>query len=838
LTPQRRQLAAIGIIVAGATFALLQSWEYIFPLGRGWIYDYGGGLETVPVHLALAQRQALDSLWTTFVAGGVDRLSFFGNADSPWLLSTWLFAILSPATASGLQMLLQIGLGAIFTGLYCRNKLQTTPVLSMFCATLYAVFSYPVFGHLFNSTVIPFLAYVMTWPRGRNWQVLLACGLTTSLLTSLSQGFPFIVLFMALWSVLVERIVVRQAALLTISFSAGYLVLKLPTLLAILANAPASQRSGEFRYDSLIDTSVLYTESDFLYSDVHMWTFTQITSGFFLALGGALLVMGLVDRSGRQDDGSRTLAGSLVGMLIVYILLASGIALPIRNVLAPVLPWLGSFNMVRTITTAGAFLNSMAATAGIALLSHDLGRGHHRRCLLAILSALAFTATISPAHIARDEMLALVGLFCGACALGWLASRPAANSRDDAGSASISRINLAITAPCMIAVLAYGILWPKASLWVFRQSADTGYNLYHMPAIAGIESNDHSPHRYASVLPLQPAYALSNGIETIDGWANLYSSQFRRFWLAILDPLFTARPQERAIFGADGGRPQDHYIFLGTGAIIPGDAPGIMNVDLRFNMTLLSLMNTGYLLSYYPLQSRYLQPVHTPGNPHAQGEQWGPANGRATKLSAANNELNFWKALPSGMNAFFEHRPAPPDRVYAYRNVCALPRVFAVDSLQHHDDDATVLQSLATASPVELLHNAHMVGELVSGLSKQLSTPAIRIQTMRSDQLSFTANSDGDAFIVVGNTWSAGWKAYVDDVEMAPVRVNYIQIGIPLRAGSHRVRLAYAPSYGWASRLVALPLSFQHQEPQSDWDFKSETLPAVCGSPSPPPPNP
>jgi hypothetical protein len=836
ITP-RPKLVAAGIILAGAIFALLQSWEYIFPLGQGWIYDYGAGLETVPVHLALAQ-QSLDSLWTTFVAGGVDRLSFFGNADSPWLLSTWLFAVLSPATASGLQMFLQVGLGAIFTGLYCRSKLQTTPAMSMFCATLYAAFSYPVFGHLFNSTVIPILACVMTWPRSRNWLALFACGFITSLLTSLSQGFPFIVSFMALWSVLVERIAIRYVAGLLLAFSGGYLVLKLPTLLAILANAPTSQRSGEFRYDSLIDTSVLYTESDFLYSDIHMWTFTQITSGFFLALGGGLLVLGLVDRSGRQDDGSRTLAGSVVGMFIVYMLLASGIAVPIRNVLAPVLPWLGSFNMVRTITTAGAFLNSMVATAGIALFSHQLRRGHYRRCLLAILSALAFTATISPTHIARDEMLALVGLFCGACALGWLASKPAANNRDEAGSAAVSRINIAIMAPCMIAVLAYGILWPKASLSVFRQSADTGYNLYHMPAVARIESNDHSPHRYASVLPLQPAYALSDGIETIDGWANLYSSQFRRFWLAILDPLFKARPQERAIFGADGGRPQDHYIFLGTGSIIPGDAPGIMNVDLRFNMTLLSLMNTGYLLSYYPLQSRFLQPVYTPENPYPQVEHWGPANGRAIRLSAENDKLNFWKALPSGANAFFEHRPAPPDRVYAYRNVCALPRVFAVDALQHHDDDATVLQSLATASPVDLLHNAHMVGELAPVLSKQLSQPVIRVQTVRSDQLLFTTNSDGDAFIVIGNTWSAGWKAYVDEVEMAPVRVNYIQIGIPLRAGSHRVRLAYAPSYDWAFRLVAMPLNFQHLEPQSRWDFKSETLPAACGSSSLPLPNP
>src|SRR5260370_15885339 len=164
---------------------------------------------------------------------------------------------------------------------------------------------------------------------------------------------------------------------------------------------------------------------------------------------------------------------------------------------------------------------------------------------------------MSQTHMARDETVALVGLYCAASALGWLASRWGAGEPQTTGVPRNRRVDLVIAVPCMVALLAYGILWPKASLRAFRQSADTGYNLYHMPAIAAIEKDDQSPHRYASVLPLQPAYALSNGVETIDGWANLYSSQFRNYWLEILDPLFKVRPQERAIFGADGGRPQD-----------------------------------------------------------------------------------------------------------------------------------------------------------------------------------------------------------------------------------------------------------------------------------------
>ena len=47
------------LVAAGA--ALTQAYEYIFPLGHGWVYDYGAGLETIPVHVALVNQQALGS---------------------------------------------------------------------------------------------------------------------------------------------------------------------------------------------------------------------------------------------------------------------------------------------------------------------------------------------------------------------------------------------------------------------------------------------------------------------------------------------------------------------------------------------------------------------------------------------------------------------------------------------------------------------------------------------------------------------------------------------------------------------------------------------------------
>jgi hypothetical protein len=66
------------IALAGAVLFTCESWA----LGPfSWIYAYGAGLEVIPSHLALSKPGQNFSLWAPFIAGGLDRLSFFGNAD-------------------------------------------------------------------------------------------------------------------------------------------------------------------------------------------------------------------------------------------------------------------------------------------------------------------------------------------------------------------------------------------------------------------------------------------------------------------------------------------------------------------------------------------------------------------------------------------------------------------------------------------------------------------------------------------------------------------------------------------------------------------------------------
>jgi hypothetical protein len=57
-----------SFMVVAAAAAWLQVYEYIFPLGHGWVYDYGAALETIPIHIAPVNQHAIGASLAPFVA--------------------------------------------------------------------------------------------------------------------------------------------------------------------------------------------------------------------------------------------------------------------------------------------------------------------------------------------------------------------------------------------------------------------------------------------------------------------------------------------------------------------------------------------------------------------------------------------------------------------------------------------------------------------------------------------------------------------------------------------------------------------------------------------------
>src|SRR5260370_33312181 len=126
------------------------------------------------------------------------------------------------------------------------------------------------------------------------------------------------------------------------------------------------------------------------------------------------------------------------------------------------------------------------------------------------------------------EVPAAFIIACGltvACRLAWeeLAPRPLRQ----------------VAAAVVIGFAALMIVWPKVYLFYPIGVEGWGQYNYEIGAINDLRTRESDPFRVASVLPLQPAYAYAQGLETADGWANLYPAVYRDLWLRGIAPLFS-----------------------------------------------------------------------------------------------------------------------------------------------------------------------------------------------------------------------------------------------------------------------------------------------------------
>lgn len=142
----------------------------------------------------------------------------------------------------------------------------------------------------------------------------------------------------------------------------------------------------------------------------------------------------------------------------------------------------------------------------------------------------------------------------------------------------------------------------------------------------------------------------------------------------------------------------------------------------------------------------------------------------------------------------------------------ALPAAYWVPlhRLERAPDRSTALKRLAGLAPAPI---AILEGTVDGprdrpdphGLAvrPERSEPARRFELER-DRLSFVIEAPADGMVVVNETWYPGWRATVDGRQVPIHRVNALVRGIYVDAGTHRVRMEFAPFDGAASRWALL----------------------------------
>jgi hypothetical protein len=368
------------------------------------------------------------------------------------------------------------------------------------------------------------------------------------------------------------------------------------------------------------------------------------------------------------------------------------------------------------------------------------------------------------------------------------------------------------------AFIAFMIVWPKVHLFYPLGVDDWGEKNFRVAALEEIKQREGEPFRVASVLPLQPAYAYAQGLECADGWANLFPAVYRDLWLRVQAPLFARLPLVKNVFDPDTGKPQDNYIFLGTGLVQPGvgQLPGEdtrrclrdgFDLRPRFNLDLLRLLNVKYLLSEYPLRAPGLELVHAPAVPpaapqfrdYATGLLYGerpPGSPRKPGPFGAAR-----KALADGLQAARRKRRGKD--VFVYELTGSLPRWRFVREVVVEPDAKAALDRLASFDAERHRCCAVLEAEDAAPLAgrRQFCPGTVRLTKYASDEIDLAIDNEGPGLLVIGNTWDPHWRAEVDGEPRPLVRVNHAQFAVLTGPGASRIRLVYAPPYSPARLL-------------------------------------
>ena len=712
-----------------------------------WMYGYGEGLEHVAVHLALAENGRNFSPWAPFLLGGVDRFAFWGPND-PFNLQMLLFRVLPTWLANGSHRFLQYFVAIYFAALVAQTRFGLPMGWSAFAGLLHGCFGYFTAVEMLVHPGVPLMIWLLDFlVRARHTLLIaLLAGLGYSTLTSFAQSDPYLIAFALGWFAIVKSSNGVFGLPRILAFSLGLVAGDCPQIFAVLSNAPFSQRTA------FAPEAITFSIDGLFYRQLHFDYFNQdpVLRAFTMNFPGPALVLGfflaLAARHRRPD-----LAGVASAYLRVFTLFAllsqRWLLLLAQSELSNFLPWAASIGMSRFYAVPAAFVIAMGLTQ------------------IGFIGWRWFV----PSSMARRILVAFACLF-----------------------------------------IAGMIIRPKVFHFQTHGIYGWGEKNYQVAALDEVKQTEREPFRVASVLPLQPAYAYGQGLETADGWSNLYPLAYRELWLRVLAPLFEHAPRNREIFDPPNGRPQDHYVFLGADLVnpsvgtLPDEDPKIairegFDVSRRFNLDLLRMLNVKFLLSEYPLRAPGLQLAHAP----KERPQWPLSHDWATGYVTAPFPPSDQRDSRSSVVRAVSHyrraltRMSRGKDIFIYRLTGSMPRFRFVETILVAPNKTAVLDTLAS------FDGPHHEATAVVEQSEAYTVPArgvfalgtIRVLRYAPDEILLELENPGAGFLVIANTFNPYWRAEVDGRHRALIRVNHAQSGLLTYPAERLVRLVYAPPY-------------------------------------------
>lgn len=293
-------------------------------------------------------------------------------------------------------------------------------------------------------------------------------------------------------------------------------------------------------------------------------------------------------------------------------------------------------------------------------------------------------------------------------------------------------------------------------------------------------SQSSSPFRVATVFgswsrPSEPhpAYAWSYGLETVDGYLNLYPERYQVFWEQVIAPLTRTDKKLYDYLHSWGNRV---YLFPPSeGFKKESEIP----FEKFYNLELLSLANVKYIISPVTLQDRHLKLL--------------PSSTRDKQLAWQN--MHWQSKLLS-----FLHSDYPGTPIYIYENLETLPRFFLVSKTRIFNSSRETLNTMGKGTFDELrstayLNRADIPEDISLALHGSSINAQVSIRKYSSDKIMLNVNTTEPSILITTNNYSPFWKATIDGTETQVFPVNQTFQGVLVSIGQHEVILKYTPPY-------------------------------------------
>jgi hypothetical protein len=320
-----------------------------------------------------------------------------------------------------------------------------------------------------------------------------------------------------------------------------------------------------------------------------------------------------------------------------------------------------------------------------------------------------------------------------------------------------------------------------ARIWLQNGSLSAQYSAANYAEISNRRSTE-LPFRTATTSWSSPAYVQGFGLDSADGYLNIYPARYFELWRLVLVP---EDHRNNALAWSEENIPPTKSLSLQF--TIPTETSDALEFEKLYNLDVLSLLNVKYIFSKKWIVASRLEPVfETPAD-------WF----KKTKPDKLMNNLK----------ANFLDIPT----IDIYRNKIVAPRFFVVSQVKIHQTKRDLLSALSVASISDLRDSAYFSGDdpdipdevkRFETKEERSSHPnSVEIMDRTYDEVSLRVLTDKPGILIWSSSYSRYWRAHVNGVEAKPFPVYHALTGLLLPGGTSKVEFSYDPPYTYSNLL-------------------------------------